>query len=73
MLSLTLIVAFALNVKAQKVEFEEYKLDNGLHVILHQDNSAPVIAVEMMYNVGSKDEDDGKKKEFEDKQAYNYS
>ncbi len=41
---------------AQKVEFEEYKLDNGLHVILHQDNSAPVITTSVMYHVGSKDE-----------------
>jgi zinc protease len=41
---------------AQKVEFEEYKLDNGLHVILHQDKSAPVVITSVMYNVGSKDE-----------------
>ena len=27
---------------AQKINFEEYDLPNGLHVILHQDNSAPV-------------------------------
>ena len=31
---------------AQQVEFEDYKLDNGLHVILHQDNTAPVVTVE---------------------------
>jgi zinc protease len=41
---------------AQKVEFQEYKLDNGLHVILHQDKSAPVIVTSVMYNVGAKDE-----------------
>lgn len=41
---------------AQKVTFEEYKLDNGLHVILHQDKSAPVVKVEVMYHVGSKDD-----------------
>ncbi len=39
-----------------KVKFEEYKLDNGLHVILHEDHSAPVAAVVAMYNVGSKNE-----------------
>jgi zinc protease len=38
------------------VKFEEYKLDNGLHVILHEDHSAPVAAVVAMYNVGSKNE-----------------
>lgn len=41
---------------AQKVVFEEYNLENGLHVILHQDASAPVIITSVMYHVGSKDE-----------------
>lgn len=42
---------------AQEVTFEEYDLDNGLHVILHQDNGAPVVNTSVMYHVGSKDED----------------
>lgn len=41
---------------AQKVAFEEYNLDNGLHVILHQDKSAPVVITSVMYHVGAKDE-----------------
>ena len=41
---------------AQKVSFEEYDLDNGLHVILHQDNNAPVVTTSVMYHVGAKDE-----------------
>ena len=41
---------------AQKVAFEEYDLDNGMHVILHQDPSAPVAITSVMYHVGSKDE-----------------
>ena len=40
---------------AQKVEFEEFDLDNGLHVILHQDNTAPVVTTTVMYDVGGKD------------------
>ena len=52
-----LLVIYA---NAQKVEFEEYKLYNGMHVILHQDNSAPVITFEMMYDVSSINEEDGK-------------
>ncbi|PQJ79744.1 M16 family metallopeptidase [Polaribacter porphyrae] len=60
MLFLAIIAVFALSANAQKVAFEEYDLDNGLHVILHQDNSAPVITVEVMYHVGAKDEVDGK-------------
>lgn len=43
-------------VHAQKVSFEEYDLDNGLHVVLHQDNSAPVVITSVMYHVGAKDE-----------------
>ena len=53
-LALLLLVGFHSN--AQKVEFEEYDLDNGMHVILHQDNSAPVVTVSVMYHVGAKDE-----------------
>nr|WP_299342208.1 pitrilysin family protein [Allomuricauda sp.] len=45
---------------AQEVAFEEYDLDNGLHVILHQDNAAPVVSTSVMYLVGSKDEDPNK-------------
>ncbi|MUP44759.1 insulinase family protein [Gramella sp. BOM4] len=45
---------------AQEVEFTEYDLDNGLHVILHQDNTAPVVTVGVMYHVGSKDEAPGR-------------
>jgi len=41
---------------AQKVDFEEYDLSNGLHVILHQDNSAPLVTTSVMYHVGAKDE-----------------
>lgn len=41
---------------AQKVTFQEYTLDNGMHVILHQDKSAPVVITSVMYHVGAKDE-----------------
>ncbi len=42
---------------ANQIEFTEYDLDNGLHVILHEDHSTPIIAVTVMYHVGSKNED----------------
>ena len=41
---------------AQQVDFTEYDLDNGMHVILHQDNTAPVVTTAVMYHVGAKDE-----------------
>lgn len=40
----------------REIEFVEYDLDNGLHVILHQDKTVPVVAVSVMYHVGSKNE-----------------
>jgi predicted Zn-dependent peptidase len=46
--------------QAQQVEFTEFDLDNGLHVILHQDNSAPVVTTGVMYHVGAKDEAAGR-------------
>lgn len=42
---------------ARKIEFVEYDLDNGLHVIIHQDNSTPIVAIGVMYHVGSKNEE----------------
>jgi predicted Zn-dependent peptidase len=42
---------------AQQVDFTEFDLENGLHVILHQDNLAPVVTTSVMYDVGGKDGD----------------
>jgi len=43
--------------QAKKIQYEKYTLPNGLTVILHQDKSAPVVAVTALYHVGSKNED----------------
>ncbi len=42
---------------AQKIDYEEYDLPNGLHVILHEDHTAPVVSVGVMYHVGAKNEE----------------
>jgi len=42
--------------QARKIEFTEYTLDNGMHVILHKDNATPIVAVSVLYHVGSKNE-----------------
>ena len=44
----------------RRIEFEEYDLDNGLHVILHQDNTTPIVNVSVLYHVGSKNEPEGR-------------
>jgi predicted Zn-dependent peptidase len=38
------------------IAFEKYQLDNGLTVILHKDKNTPIAAVNITYNVGSRDE-----------------
>jgi predicted Zn-dependent peptidase len=40
-----------------RVDFIEFDLENGLHVILHKDNTNPIVTVDIWYLVGSKDED----------------
>lgn len=42
------------------IKFTEYGLPNGLHVILHQDNTTPIVAVTILYHVGSKNEVEGR-------------
>lgn len=58
--SVASLLLFGAVVSAQQVEFEEFDLDNGLHVILHQDNSAPVVITSVMYDVGGKDYDESR-------------
>ena len=45
---------------APAVAFAKHTLANGLEVILHQDSSVPVAAVNVWYHVGSKDEEPGR-------------
>ncbi len=54
LLSLGSIVTTA---QENKIKFTEFDLDNGLHVILHEDHTTPNVAVSVLYHVGSKNED----------------
>lgn len=56
LISALTILLLIVTAKAQEVAYEEYDLNNGLHVILHQDNSAPIVTTSVMYHVGAKDE-----------------
>jgi zinc protease len=40
----------------KKIEYMEYNLPNGIHVILHEEHSTPIVAVSVLYHVGSKNE-----------------
>ncbi|MBV6655551.1 MAG: insulinase family protein, partial [Mameliella sp.] len=38
------------------IKFERFELQNGLRVIVHEDDSTPMVAVNVLYNVGARDE-----------------
>ena len=59
-LTLAFAVTITANGQQDKIKFTEYDLANGLHVILHQDNSTPNVVVGVMYHVGTKNEDASK-------------
>lgn len=42
------------------IDFQKFTLDNGLRVLVHQDISVPIATVNVLYNVGSRDEDENK-------------
>ena len=75
LLSLILLVALAMPAYAQDtnpvaspqeeaspidIPYEKFTLDNGLTVIVHEDRKAPIVAVNLWYHVGSKNEKSGK-------------
>ena len=44
------------NFAQREIKFAEYDLDNGIHVILHEEHATPIVAVSVLYHVGSKNE-----------------
>ena len=61
--SATISLALALSLSAASepsVKFTDTKLKNGLRVIISEDHVAPVVAVAVVYNVGSRDERQGR-------------
>ncbi|MBA3898769.1 MAG: insulinase family protein [Bacteroidetes bacterium] len=42
------------------IDFERFELDNGLKVIVHRDDSTPIVAVNILFNVGARDEESDK-------------
>jgi zinc protease len=57
---LLLLVACSPKSSEFKLSYEKYKLDNGLEVILHKDHSDPIVAVAIVYHVGSNREVKGR-------------
>ena len=42
------------------IQFEKFTLSNGLRVVVHQDTSTPMVVMNIMYDVGARDEDPGR-------------
>ncbi|MGC1265229.1 MAG: hypothetical protein WA853_03025, partial [Candidatus Acidiferrum sp.] len=55
-----LAAVFAAAAQAQSsdidIPFQKFVLDNGLTVIVHEDHKAPIVAINVWYHVGSKNE-----------------
>lgn len=70
LLSLCLMLSFITTAFAQKtptfnpddinIPYKKYVLENGLRLIVHEDHKAPIVAVNVWYHVGSKNEKPGK-------------
>ena len=58
--SLLLLAGALAEQPAPTIPFEKYELDNGLDVILAEDHSIPFVQVNLWYDVGSKDEVEGR-------------
>ncbi|TAK56701.1 MAG: insulinase family protein [Bacteroidetes bacterium] len=50
------LILYSMTFAQLNINFEQYKLANGMNVILHEDHSAPIVATVVMYHVGSKNE-----------------
>jgi len=61
MVATTMMTAFP-QTKTNDIDipYEKFVLDNGLTVIVHEDHKAPIVAINMWYHVGSKNEKPGK-------------
>lgn len=42
------------------IQFDRFKLDNGLTVLFHKDTTTPMAVVNILYNVGARDESEDK-------------
>ncbi len=58
--ALVSVLAAAPTAAQQRIEYDDYRLDNGLRVILVEDHSVPVVTIDLWYNVGSGSERPGR-------------
>ena len=56
----SMFMACAVSAQDIDINYTEFTLDNGLRLVVHEDNKAPIVAVNVWYHVGSKNEKTGK-------------
>lgn len=56
-----LLLFFSIGSRGQNIEFAEYDLENGLHVILQHDQTMPIVSIGVMYDLGTSSEPSGKR------------
>jgi zinc protease len=59
-LAVSLLPALAADMPIPDIPYQKFKLDNGLTLIVHEDHKAPIVAVNVWYHVGSKNEKPGR-------------
>lgn len=60
LMSAVMIAGAASAQEVDPIEFQEFTLDNGLHFIVHEDHSTPIVAVDVWYDVGSANDPEGR-------------
>jgi zinc protease len=60
MLTLTAAAGAAQELPIPEIPYEKFVLDNGLTVVIHEDHKSPIVAVNVWYHVGAKNEPEGK-------------
>src|SRR4030081_1850214 len=58
--ALLLVACSAMHAQVVDVPYQKFVLKNGLTLIVHEDHKAPIVAVNLWYHVGSKNEAPGK-------------
>src|SRR3546814_6861536 len=56
----TALAPLAASAQDVDITYQSFTLDNGLRVVVHEDHKAPIVAVNVWYHVGSKNEQPGK-------------
>src|SRR5262249_15955826 len=58
--ALTVVPALAAELSVPDIPYQKFTLDNGLTLLVHEDHKAPIVAINVWYHVGSKNQKPGR-------------